>query len=176
MNVHHTPHSPHKPVGKHPDRSASPRNRVPARPTEEPPDSATGGFSAILRRYPLSLGVTALAGCVLLSALCMVAYNSPDPSAWMPVCSAAALLLTSFCGGLAAGRLNPLSPVAAGFLYGAFAVAFLVVAALALEGDSTLMPWLLRLSPLPLHGLGSLVTRPRSVKNTHTGGTHSSRR
>ena len=55
MNTH-SHHPSQNPVGRHPDRPA--RTRV--RPSEEPSDTQAGGFSSILRRYPLVLGITAL--------------------------------------------------------------------------------------------------------------------
>jgi hypothetical protein len=170
MNIH-SHHPSHPPVGRHPDRPAHPR----ARPSEEPSDNRAGGFSTILRRYPVVLGVTVLAGALLLTAACGIVWSTSDPTARIPYASAAALLLTALCGGITAGKLNPSSPLWAGGLCGCLSAVPLILTGLIL-GGSGLLPWVLRLSVIPLHLLGSALTRPRKGGNTHRGGKHPARR
>ena len=171
----HSAKSNHPSVGRHPDRSAHTPIRGRARPSEEPSDVQAGGFSSILRRYPATLGITLFTGAILLTVACLAVHNSPDPTAWIPYGASAALLLTALCGGITAGKLNPSSTVWAGGLCGCLSAALLTLAGLILGGGGFL-PWLLRLSVIPLHLLGSAVARPRKRAPSHRAGDHRSHR
>lgn len=173
MNTHtHSAHSAkRKSVGKHPDRPA-----FSARQTAEPSDEIAGGFSSILRSMPVALGVTVLSGLLLTTALCVIAFSSPDPTALIRPCAAVSLMLAAFCGGITAGKLNPAAPLAAGLLCGTATAALLILSALLTDGRGGLLPWVLRLSVIPACFVGSAVTRPRKRPPAHTAGKHPSRR
>lgn len=175
MNTHSNSHPAHRnhheSVGKHPDRLASK-----ARQTEEPSDEYAGGFSSILRRMPIALGVTALSGLLAVTALCLAAFLSSDPTALLRPCTAAALVVASLCGGITAGKLNPSTPVTAGLLCGTATALLLTAAALLTGSGGGLLHWGLRLSVIPVHLAGGIMTRPRRKLPTHTAGNHPSHR
>ncbi len=171
MNTH-SHHTSHNPVGKHPDRPARPR----VRPTEEPSDRQAGGFSSILRSYPLVLGITALTALLLVTAAALAVYRTTDPTAWITPASAAVLAVSALVGGILAGRLNRSSPVSASLVCGGLTAALLILLSLCLGGKGDLLAWVGRVSVLPLHLLGGILTRPRPQAPTHTAGKHASRR
>ena len=170
-NTHPTSQNQHKSVGKHPDRPAHA-----ARQTEEPSDHAAGGFSSILRSMPIALGVTALSGLVTVTALCMAALLSSDPTALIRPCSVAALLVAALCGGITAGKLNPSAPLKAGLLGGVVTVVLLLLPVLLTGSGGGGLQWGLRLGVIPAHLAGSALTRPRKKAPTHTVGKHPSHR
>ena len=175
MNTHSNPHPTHSPqhksVGRHPDRPSSP-----ARQTVEPSDQAAGGFSSMLRRLPIVLGVTALSGLLLVTALCLVAFLSSDPTALLRPCTAAALIVATLCGGITAGKLNPDAPLSAGLLCGTVTAGLLILAALVAGQSGGILHWGLRLAVIPVYAVGSALTRPRKKIPAHTAGKHPSRR
>ena len=171
MNTH-SHHPSQNPVGRHPDRPA--RTRV--RPSEEPSDTQAGGFSSILRSYPLVLGITALSALLLVTAAALVLYNSPDPTALIFPVSAAVLAVSALVGGIVAGKLNRGGSVAASLVCGGLTAALLILLSLCFGGDGDLLAWGMRLSVLPLHLLGGILTRPKPQAPTHTAGKHPTRR
>ena len=84
---HSSHHPSQRPVGRHPDRPAHTR----VRPSEEPSDTQAGGFSSVLRSYPIVLGITALTALLLITVAALILQNSPDPTALVPPVSAALL-------------------------------------------------------------------------------------
>ena len=175
MNTHSHHPSKHS-VGRHPDRLARAPRGGSARQTEEPSDRAAGGFSSILRGYPLVLGVTAPAAVLLTTVAALALYQSPDPTALILPVSAAVLALASLCGGVTAGKLNPTAPVAAGLLSGGLTAVLLLLISLICGEGMGLIPWGMGIGSLLLHSLGSALTRPRKAAPTHRSGKHTSRR
>ena len=171
MNTH-SHHPSQNPVGRHPDRPA--RTRV--RPSEEPSDTQAGGFSSILRSYPLVLGITALTALLLVTVAALVLCNSPDPTALISPVSAALLAVSALIGGIAAGNMNRGGPVAASLVCGGLTAVLLILISLIFAGKGDLLPWGMRLSVLPLHLLGGILTRPKPHSPTHTAGKHPNRR
>ena len=171
MNTH-SHHPSQNPVGRHPDRPAHTR----VRPSEEPSDIRAGGFSSILRSYPVVLGITALTALLLTTVAALILYNSPDPTAWITPVSAAALAVSALMGGIAAGKLNTANPVAAGLICGGLTAVLLILISLFFDGKGDLLSWGMRMSVLPLHLLGGILTRPKPQAPTHTAGKHPSRR
>ena len=171
MHTHHPAHTPHKPVGSHPDRLAAARDRVAARPTEEPSQHTEGGFSSALRKYPAVLGITALIGLVAVTVATLILYNSPDPTAGVFPAGVIALALAAIGGGIAAGRLTPSAPVAAGLLCGLLTGALLLVCSL-IWGDGGYLRWCLCGGAVVLHLLGGRIARPRKSSPVHTAGKH----
>lgn len=171
MNTH-SHHPSQNPVGRHPDRPAPTR----VRPSEEPSDKQAGGFSSILRGYPLVLGITALTALLLVTVAALVLYNSPDPTALISPVSAAVLAASALIGGIAAGKMNPSSPVAASLVCGGLTAALLILISLFFEGKGDLLAWGMRIGVLPLHLLGGILTRPKPHAPTHTAVRHPSRR
>ena len=167
MNTH-SHHPSQNPVGRHPDRPA--RTRV--RPSEEPSDTQAGGFSSILRSYPLVWGITALTALLLVTAAALVLYNSPDPTALISPVSAALLAVSALIGGMVAGKLNRNGPVTASLVCGGLTAVLLILISLIFAGKGDLLAWGMRLSVLPLHLAGGIITRPP----THTAGKHPTRR
>lgn len=171
MNTH-SHHPSQNPVGRHPDRPA--RTRV--RPSEEPSDTQAGGFSSILRSYPVVLGVTALTALLLVTVATLVLYNSPDPTALISPVSAALLAVSALIGGMVAGKLNRNGPVAASLVCGGLTAALLILFSLVFEGKGDILAWGMRIGILPLHLLGGILTRPKPKAPTHTAGKHPSHR
>ena len=175
MNVHtHTTSSKHPSVGRHPDRPAHSPARRGARQTEEPSHQAAGGFSSILRRYPLVLGITLSAAVLLTLAAATVLYSCPDPTRWILPAAALSAALASLCGGMAAGKAFPASPIAAGSLAGGILSALLLLVSMTLGEGGGLIPWGFGGGMLLLHMLGSALTRPRPKRPAHS--THARRR
>ncbi|MBP3667675.1 MAG: TIGR04086 family membrane protein [Clostridia bacterium] len=171
MNTH-SQHTPHTSVGRRPDRPAHLRPRQ----NEEPPDAQAGGFSSILRAYPITLGITALSALLLVTASALAVYQCPDPTAWISPASAAALGISALVGGLVAGKLNPSRPVAAGLVCGGLTAALLILLSLCFGGEGDLLSWITRIGVLPLHLLGGILTRPKPQTPTHKAGKHPARR
>jgi putative membrane protein (TIGR04086 family) len=144
--------------------------------SEEPSDTQAGGFSSILRGYPIVLGSTALTALLLVTVAALILYNSPDPTALISPVSAASLAVSALIGGIAAGKLNPSCPVAASLVCGGLTAALLILLSLCFGGDGDLLSWGLRISVLPLHLPGGILTRPKPKAPTHTAGKHPSRR
>lgn len=176
MNTHSYNQKGHpSSVGKRPDRPASTFLRGRAR-HEEPSADTAGGFSAILRGYPISLAVTVLSGAIFITAAAFAAYHSPDPTALIPALSAVALALAALSGGMTAGKLNPTCPLAASLFCGGVTAVLMILPALALGSAGGLIPWLMRIGMIPLHLLGGIVARPRRKGPAHTAKGHSARR
>jgi hypothetical protein len=147
------------------------------RQTEKPSDETAGGFSAILRGYPITLAVTVLSGAVFITAAAFAAYHSPDPTALIAPLSAVALALAALTGGMTAGKLNPTRPMGAGLLCGGLTAVLLTVLSLLLGGNAGgFFPWLMRIGVIPLHLLGGVIVRPRQKTPAHTAKGHSGRR
>ena len=171
MNTH-SHHPSQKTVGRHPDRPA--HNRV--RPSEEPSDTKAGGFSSVLRGYPLALGITALTALLLITVAALILHNSPDPTAWVTPAAAAVLSVSALVGGIIAGKMNRDRPVSASLICGGLTAALLILLSLVLGGKADLLSWCVRIGVLPLHLLGGILTRPKPKAPTHTAGKHPSRR
>ncbi len=176
MNTH-SQHTPQKSVGRHPDR---PAHGIPARvsrgQTEEPSDDTAGGFLSILRGYPIVLAVTALSALVFVTAACLAAWKSPDPTALILPASAIAQALASLVGGMTAGKLNPSNPLSASLLCGGLTAILITLLSMVFGGEGGLISWAMRLGGIPLHLVGGILTRPRKKAPTHTAGKHPSRR
>lgn len=167
----------HSSVGSRPDRLPRPAIKVgKAGHVEEPPDTQTGGFSSILRSYPVTLGITVLTALLLITVSALILYNSPDPTALIPPVSAAVLAVAALIGGIIAGKLNPSSPVPASLICGGLTAALLILVSLFAGGGGDFLTWGIRIGILPLHLLGGILTRPKTKLPTHTAGNHPSRR
>lgn len=165
-------HPSQNPVGRHPDRPAPTR----VRQSEEPSDTQAGGFSSILRSYPIVLGATALTALLLTTVAALILHNSPDPTALIPPVSAALLAVSSLIGGMVSGKLNRVTPVSESLICGGLTAALLILISLFFEGKGDLLSWGMRIGVLPLHLLGGILTRPKPKAPTHTAGKHPSRR
>lgn len=175
MNVHgHSAKSNHPSVGRHPDRPAHSPTGTRARKTEEPSPSA-GGFSSILKAYPVVLGITLGLLALLVTGAAVVLYSTPDPTAGVLPAALAVLALSSLVGGIAAGKLNPATPVAAGLLCGLITAALLLALALV-WGEVGLLRLGISAGSLAAHLLGSLLARPRKKSPTHTAVKHPAHR
>ena len=166
----------HTSVGKRPDRLSHPAltaGRVGH--AEEPSDNA-GGFSRILRRFLMPLGVTAGSGAIAVIAMTVAACQTPDPTALITPLAAAALGIASIAGGITAGRCSPDNAVGSSLVSGVLLTAILCLIALPGGGDtvdlSTAAAWFIRLSPIPFHLLGGIMARPRKKPASHTAGKH----
>lgn len=176
MNTH-SHHNQHPSVGRYPDRPVhSTPVRVSSGQTDEPSGNTTGGFLSVLRSYPLTLAVTVLTALALVTIACFVAYRCPDSASLTFPASCIVLALASLAGGITAGKRNPNSPVTASLLCGGLTAALLIVLSWILDGEGGLIPWAMRLSPLPMHLLGGVLTRPRKKAPVHTAARHPSRR
>lgn len=160
--------------------------------TREPSAEEAGGFSHLLRKLPLTLGMTALLGAGLLTAAAALALWSNDPTALSTPLSLAALALTALGGGVAAGRRCPTSPVAASLAAGLSWALILTLLSLwvgqgspadgiptgdsaaPLGGMAVALPWLIRAAVVALHCLGGRLSRPRREPPTHRRGGRSS--
>lgn len=165
MNTH--PQHPSKnSVGRHPDRPA----RVLARSSEEPSDTQAGGFSSVLRSYPIVLGITVLTVLLLVTVAALILCSSSDPTPWIMPVSAAILGISSLIGGITAGKLNPARPMAASLICGGLATVLLILISLFFQGKGDFLSWSLRIGAMPLHLLGGVLTRPKAKAPTHTAG------
>ena len=171
MHTHHPAHPPHKPVGSHPDRLVAARDRVAVRSTEEPSQQTEGGFSSALRKYPAIFGITVLICLMAVTVAALILYNSPDPAVGVLPAGVIALALAAIGGGIAAGRLTPSAPVAAGLLCGLLTGALLLVCSL-IWGDGGYLRWCLCGGTVVLHLLGGRIARPRKSLPAHTAGKH----
>lgn len=171
MNTH-SHHPSQNPVGRHPDRPAPTR----VRPSEEPSDMRAGGFSSILRSYPIVLGGTALTALLLTTVAALILYNSPDPTSLISPASAAVLAVSALVGGMISGKVNKESSVVASLVCGGLTAALLILISLFFAGKGDLLAWGMRIGILPLHLLGGILTRPKPKAPTHTAGKHPSRR
>ena len=171
MNTHHPTPSHHTSVERHHDRSASALRRRGVEANEEPSHQAAGGFSSILRRYPVVLGVTALIGLVAVTVAALILYNSPDPTRGVLPASVLALALASLGGGITMGKLIPATPVAAGFLSGGLTGGLLLICSL-IWGDGGGLGWCMSGGTVLMHLLGGLIARPRKKAPAHMVGKH----
>lgn len=165
----HSHHIPQPPVGRRPDRPMSGRR---AGQSEEPSDRQADGFFAILRGYPLALGVTLLTAAVFVAAMALALYYCQDPSPLVPLLSGVALGLACLCGGIAAGKGNPTRPLGAGLVCGGLTTLLLCLLSLLTGGGGGLFAWVMRLSAWPIHLLGGLIGRAGPRSPTHRAGTH----
>ena len=175
MNTHHSSHSPHTSVGRHPDRFVPAHRLVAAKPAEEPSHQVAGGFSSALRRYPLVLGISALLAVAIATVAALILYNSADPTEGIRPASIVALGLTALGGGIAAGKLTPSAPVVAGAISGGL-TGVLILLLSHLWGDGGLLSWCMSGGVFLVHTVGSSMTRPRKKPLIHTTGKHHSHR
>jgi hypothetical protein len=170
-------------LGHRPDRLSHPTLPVGRiGQAEKPSDHPAGGFSRTLRSLLLPLAVTALTGLASVTGLTAFAGSSPDPAALIPALSALTLTLASLAGGVTAGLCRREQALSGSLISGCILAALLCLSALAggsgeTEGVwsaySPAVPWLIRIAPIPLHGLGGFLTRQRQKKPAHTAGKHS---
>ena len=160
-------------VGRHPDRLA--HSIMPARQNEEPSEHLSGGFSSILRACPLSMAVSLGTGLALVTVAAFALSKTPDPTALLPWVTPCITGLCSLAGGIVAGRCQKAHPVAASTLsVGLFAI-LLILVSLVFGGESDgILTWIVRLSVLPVHIGGGLLSRPRAKAPTHRAGKHPS--
>lgn len=168
-------------VGKHPDRLSHPAlSAGRLGHAAEPSDNPAGGFSRVLYKLLLPLAITALTGALFVTALSVVAYQSPDPTAWILPLSTAALALASLAGGLAAGKCYGERAVSGSLLSGCLFAGLLCLIALlhgnVVNGMPIAVSWLIRLGTVPVYLLGGILTRPKPKIATHTAGNHLSHR
>ena len=171
MHTHHSVPSHHTSVGRHPDRSAPSPRRGGVKPTEEPSHQVEGGFSSILRRYSVVLLITALISFVAVTVATLILYNSPDPTAGVLPASVIVLAIASLGGGIARGKLNPATPVAAGLLSGGLTGGLLLICSL-IWGSGGALGWCMSGGSVLFHLLGGVIVRPRKKSPTHTAGKH----
>ena len=166
----------HSSVGNHPDRLSHP---APAAGrighAAEPSDPKTDGFSHALKALLLPMAAVVLTSLVAVTLMTAIAGAGPNPGALIPALSAAALAVASLAGGITAGLCRRSNAVGAALISGC--LVSVLLCAIALIGGGTpspypeaspVIPWLLRLSPIPLHALGGLLTHPRPQKASHT--------
>lgn len=167
----------HLPVGNHPDRRSHP-TRATGRMghVEEPSDTQAGGFSSILRGYPLTAAAFALSVLLFVTVAAFAVYQSPDPTPLIRPVAFVALGVSSLIGGIAAGRLNQSCSIAASLVCGGLTTALLLLLSLLLSGEGDLLSWGERVAVLPIHLLGGVIARPKQKKPTHTAGKHPSHR
>lgn len=174
--MNHKSITKHSSVGHHPDRLSHP---APAAGrighAAEPSDQKTDGFSHILKPLLLPIAASALTALAAVTLMTAIAGASPNPGPLIPALSAAALAVASLAGGITAGLCRRDRSIGAALISGSLIAALLCAVALVGEGTtptspeaSPVIPWLLRLSPIPLHALGGLLTRPRPKKASHT--------
>ena len=171
MNTHHPTPSHHTSVERHHDRSASALRRRGVESTEEPSRQTEGGFSSILRRYPVVLGVTALIGLAAVTAATLILYNGSDPTAGILLASAISLGLASLVGGAVMGKMTPTVPVAAGLLCGVLTGGLLLLCSLIWGGGGA-WRWCMSGGTVLLHMMGGMIARPRKKAPAHTTGKH----
>lgn len=171
MHTHHSIPSHHTSVGRHPDRSAPTLRRRGMESTEEPSHQAEGGFSSILRRYPVVLVLTALIGLVAVTVAALILYNSPDPTAGVLPASVLVLAVASLGGGITVGKMTPTAPGVAGLLCGGLTAVLLLLSS-SLWGSGGFLPWCMSGETVLLHLLGGMIARPRKKAPTHTAGKH----
>ena len=171
MNTHHPTPSHHTSVERHRDRSAEALRRRGVESTEEPSHQAEGGFSSILRRYPVVLVVTALIGLVAVTVASLILYNSPDPTKGVLPAALIALGIASLAGGITVGKMSPTAPMAAGLLCGGLTGGLLLIFSL-LWGDGGALRWCMCGGALMLHLVGGAIARPRKKAPVHTAGKH----
>ena len=174
MNQRSTTH--HSSVGKHPDRL--PRPALTAGRSgraEEPSDTQAGGFSRMVRKLLLPLAVTIASGVVFVTVLTVAAYQSSDPTVLVTPLSIAALGLASLAGGITAGKCHGEGAIPGSLISGCtLAMILCLMGWIGGGGSGGFVPWLIRLTPIPIHLLGGLMTRPRKKPVAHTAGKHPS--
>ena len=167
----------HLSVGKHPDRLTHPAlSAGRLGHAEEPSDEGIAdGFSHTIRRFLLPLAVTVFSGGIFTTALSVAAWNSADPTAWIPLLSPIVLGLAALAGGITAGKCCKERAVGGSFMSGClFAAILCLLALLAGKGEQGLASWLIRLATIPVHGIGGFLSRPRKRPAAHTAGKHPS--
>ena len=167
----------HSSVGNHPDRLSHP---APASGrighAAEPSDSQADGFSHILRALLLPIAASAVTGLGAVTVLTAIAGAGPDPGAIIPVLSVVALVIASLAGGITAGLCRRDRAIPTALVSGCLLTVILCAISLMGGGSrsatwsevSPVVPWLIRLAPLPIHALGGLLVRPRPQKAAHT--------
>ena len=171
MNTHHPTPSHHTSVERHPDRSAPTLRRRGMESTEEPSHQAEGGFSSILRRYPVVLVLTALIGLVAVTVAALILYNSPDPTRGVLPASVLVLAVASLGGGITVGKMTPTAPGVAGLICGGLTGGLLLICSL-IWGDGGALRWCMCGGSVLFHLLGGVIARPRKKSPTHTAGKH----
>ena len=171
MNTRHPSLSHHTSVERHPDRSASTLRRRGMESTEEPSHQAEDGFSSILRRYPVVLGLTALIGLVAVTVAALILYNSPDPTRGVLPASVIVLAVASLGGGITVGKMTPTAPGVAGLLCGGLTGGLLLICSL-IWGDGGALRWCMCGGALVLYLLGGLIARPRKKAPAHMARKH----
>lgn len=163
----------HLSVGNHPDRRSHP-TRATGRMghVEEPSDRQAGGFSSILRGYPLTAAAFVLSVLLFVTVAAFAVYRSPDPTALIRPVAFVVLGVSSLIGGIAAGRLNQSRPIAASLVCGGLTTALLLILSLLLSGEGDLLSWVGRVAVLPIHLLGGVIARPKQKTPAHTAGKH----
>ena len=105
--------------------------------------------------FTVGIGASALLICSL------AAYFTADPASWTHPLGIGALALTALLGGVAAGRIHGKAPLTAGGINGLLLLLLTLLLSLffreAPVAGSTVAPWLLRLSILPLSAAGALL-------------------
>lgn len=168
----------------HRARTSADTRSVERRVSGEPSDASAGGFSRVLRTLPLTLGVTAVAGVLLVTIAAAIAYNSADPSACILPLAYGALGITSLVGGIVAGLCNREQALLGGVVSGSVFVLLVTIASLICSGAamdamggeaSPLFSWLARLGVILIHMLGAYLLRARPEAAMHTSSAHQHR-
>lgn len=167
----------HLSVGNHPDRRSHPTRAIGRMGhVEEPSDTQAGGFSSILRGYPLTAAAFALSVLLFVTVAAFAVYQSPDPTPLIRPVAATILAVSALIGGIVAGKRNPSCPVFAGLVCGGLTATLLILLSLFSRGERDLLSWGMQVSTLLLHLLGGVIVRPKQKKPTHTAGKHPSHR
>ena len=140
--------------------------------SEEPSDNMAGGFSRLLLRFGLPLGLFVASGVIFSAAAALAATATSDPTAWILPLSAVALLLASLVGGITAGKCSPQHAIGSAAVSGLILSVILILLSF-FGGDMGWLSWVMRLSVIPVHILGGALSRPRAKPAGHTS-RHSS--
>ena len=157
------------------------RTRVRGRSEESPADSGSGSSPSrqLARTILPVLGLTLLAGALLLGLAAAILCRLPDPTTPARPVAYGILAAMAVLGGILAGRFNPQIPVPAGLASGGvLALVLLVLSWLVGKGSDisgalpAALPHVMRFSLMILHALVAYMTRPRPRQATHTAGGH----
>lgn len=190
MNHDNRTHTAHSNAGRHPSertthptahisdasrtRTSDQRRSIERRGEEKPSDTSAGGFSLALRTLPISLGVSALTGLLLLTVSAAIAYTAIDPTALMTPLAYGVLAVASIAGGMTAGARNRPNALLGGVVSGCTLALLVTVLGLvvgrgsAASDLSPAAPWLARLGIIVFHVLGAAFFRPRPKPATHS--------